>query len=65
MKNFYDLKLIPERIRLKHFTQHPQGLRYYLFSILSVFKAISLKTDLFITRNLFTLIILKILKKKK
>ena len=64
MKNFYDLKLIPERIRLKHFTQHPQGLRYYLFSILSVFKAISLKTDLFITRNLFTLIILNILKKK-
>ena len=64
IKNFYDLKEIPKRIRLKYFTKHPQGLKYYLFSILSVFKAISLKTDLFITRNLFTLIILNFLKKK-
>ena len=64
MKNFYDLKLTPKRIKLKYFTEYPKGLNYYLFSIFSVIKAISLKTDLFVTRNLFTLIILNIFKKK-
>ena len=64
IKSFYDLKSTPKRIKLKYFTQYPRGFKYYIFSILSVIKAISLKTDLFITRNLFTLIILNILKKK-
>ena len=65
IKSFYDLKSTPKRIKLKYFTQYPRGFKYYIFSILSVIKAISLKTDLFITRNLFTLIILNILKKKQ
>ena len=64
LKSFYDLKSTPKRIKLKYFTKHPQGIKYYIFSILSVIKAMSLKTDLFITRNLFTLIILNIFKKK-
>ena len=58
------MKLTPKRIKLKYFTEYPQGLKYYIFSILSVIKAISLKSDLFVTRNLFTLIILNILGKK-
>jgi len=64
MKNFYDLKFIPKRIKLKYFTEYPKGLKYYLFSIFSVIKAILLKTDLFVTRNLFTLIVLNLFNKK-
>ena len=64
IKNFYDLKYVPKRIRLKFFKKFPQGINYYLFSLLSVYKALKLKTDLYITRNLFTLILLNVLKKK-
>ena len=64
IKKFYDLRLKIKRIKIKYFKEYPKGLKYYLFSILSVIKAISLKSDLFITRNLFTLIVLNILGKK-
>tara|TARA_B100000242_G_scaffold268842_1_gene219242 strand:+ start:892 stop:2004 length:1113 start_codon:yes stop_codon:yes gene_type:complete len=64
IKKFYDLKFNPIRIKLNFFKNFPKGIKYYLFSFLSVFKAISLKPDLFITRNLFTLFILVILNKK-
>ncbi len=64
IKNFYDLKFKPIRIKLNFFKKLPKGVNYYIFSLLSVIKGISLKTDLFITRNLFTLVILNILRKK-
>ena len=63
IKNFYDLKFLPKRIKLKYFKVYPKGLKYYMFSIFSVIKAISLKADLFVTRNLFTLIVLNFLRK--
>ena len=64
LKNYYDLKFNPIRIKLNFFKKFPKGIKYYLFSIFSVIKAISISPDIFITRNLFTLFILKILKKK-
>ncbi len=64
MKNFYDLKFNPTRIKLNFFKKFPKGIKYYLFSIFSVIKALSISPDIFITRNLFTLFILNILKKK-
>ena len=64
LKNFYDLKFHPKRIKIKFFTNFPLGLNYYLFSFFSVLKSLSLKPDIYITRNPFTLLILNILKKK-
>ena len=64
LKNFYDLKYHPKRIKINFFTTFPQGLNYYLFSFFSVLKSLSLKPDIYITRNPFTLLILNILKKR-
>ena len=63
IKNYYDLILSPTRIKLKYFEKFPQGLNYYLFSFFSVIRGISLKPDVFVTRNLFSLIILLFNKK--
>ena len=49
---------------MKFFKSFPRGIKYFLFSILSVIYGIFLKTELFITRNLFTLFVLKLFKKK-
>ena len=57
-KKYYDLKFNPIRVKLTFFKEFPKGIKYYLFSIFSVIKGITLKPDLFITRNLFTLFIL-------
>ncbi len=64
IKNYYDLIFTPKRIKLRFFKKFPKGLNYYLFSIFSVIKSISLKPDIFLTRNLFTLIILILFNKK-
>ena len=64
LKNFYDLEYYPKRIKINFFTTFPQGLNYYLFSFFSVLKSLSLKPDIYITRNPFTLLILNILKKR-
>ena len=64
IKDYYDLILTPKRIKLKFFKKFPKGLNYYLFSIISVIKGISLKPDVFVTRNLFTLIVLLLFNKK-
>lgn len=63
-KKYYDLKFNPTRIKLNFFKKFPKGLSYYFFSLFSVVKAISLKPDIFITRNLFTLLMLIIFNKK-
>ena len=64
IKKYYNLKFNPIRVKLNFFKEFPKGIKYYLFSIFSVIKGITLKPDLFITRNLFTLFILVLLKKK-
>lgn len=64
INKYYDLKFNPIRVKLNFFKEFPKGIKYYLFSIFSVIKGITLKPDLFITRNLFTLFILVVLKKK-
>ena len=64
VKKFYDLKKIPKIIRLKFFNKFPLGLNYYLFSILAVLSILKHKYDVFITRNIFTLIVLVLFKKK-
>lgn len=64
LKNYYNLKFNPLRIKLNFFKKFPKGIDYFLFSIISVIKSFSLKPDFYITRNLFTLIILIIFNKK-
>lgn len=61
---FYGINRSPKLIRLKYFNKFPLGLHYYLFSLFSITYAIFDKTELFITRNIFNLILLNILKKK-
>ena len=64
LKKYYGLKSTPNVIRLKFFKSFPTGIKYYLFSLASVFYGIFLKTELFITRNLFTAFVLNLLNKK-
>ena len=56
-KNFKTLKI-------KYFNSFPRGLKYYLFSIVSIIYSFKLKPDFFITRNYFTLFLLILLRKK-
>ena len=51
-------------LKIKYFNSFPTGLKYYLFSIISIFYSLKLKPDLFITRNYFTLFLLILLQKK-
>ena len=64
IKKFYGLKNVPIIKKLKYFKSFPQGINYYLFSLFSIIYAISIRTEIYITRNLFTLFILILLKKK-
>ena len=62
--NFYNIKNKFKIIRLKLFKKFPKGIKYYLFSLLAIYKSFLLSSDLFITRNYFAAFILCILKKK-
>ena len=62
--NFYNINNKFEIIRLKLFNKFPRGIKYYLFSILAIFRAIPLSANLFVTRNYFVAFLLVILKKK-
>ena len=62
--NFYNVKSKFEYLRLKSFKKFPLGIKFYLFSIVSIFKSMSFKPDLYITRNFFTCFLLVLLKKK-
>jgi len=64
LSKFYGIKKPPELVKLKYFTKFPLGISYYLFSIYSVFWAIFNETELYITRNFFTLFVLNLLKRK-
>jgi len=64
LQKFYGINKSPKLIRLKYFNKFPLGIYYYLFSFFSIAYAIFDKTELYITRNIFNLILLNILKKK-
>ena len=64
LTKFYGIKKSPKLIKMKYFNKFPIGISYYLFSFLSITYAIFDKTELYITRNIFNLILLNILKKK-
>ena len=64
LKKFYGINKSPTLIKLKYFNKFPLGIYYYLFSFFSIVHAIFDKTELYITRNIFNLILLNILKKK-
>ena len=61
---FYDIKFKFKIKKIKNFNQFPIGIKYYLFSIISIFESLSFKPDLYITRNFFTCFLLTILRKK-
>ena len=64
ISKFYGLKKTPKIKQINFFKKFPLGFNYYLFSIASIIYAIFIKTDLYITRNFFTLYLLTILKRK-
>ena len=64
LSKFYGIKKTPKLIKLKYFKKFPLGINYYLFSVFAIFYGLLNNTDLFITRNFFTLFLLNFLKKK-
>ena len=64
LKKFYGINKAPKLIKFRYFNKFPLGIYYYLFSIFSVAYTIFDRTELYITRNIFNLILLNILKKR-
>ena len=64
LAKYYNIKNKFRLYKIKFFTKYPLGINYYLFSLVSIFYALRLKTDLFVTRNFFTCFLLVIFKKK-
>ena len=62
--DFYNINNKFKIIRLKLFNKFPRGIKYYLFSLIAVFRGFLISTDLYITRNYFAAFVLSILKKK-
>ena len=61
---FYDIKFKFKIKRIKSFKEFPFGLKYYLFSLISIITSLSYKPDIYITRNFFTCFLLVLLRKK-
>ena len=62
--NFYKIKTKFKFKKMKYFKKFPLGIKFYLFSILSIIESIKFKPDIYITRNFFTCFLLILLKKK-
>ena len=62
--NFYNIKTKFKFEKIKSFKKFPLGIKFYLFSILSIIKSTKFKPDIYITRNFFTCFLLVILRKK-
>ena len=62
--NFYNINNKFEIIRLNLFNKFPRGIKYYLFSVIAIFRAFFLSADLFVTRNYLAAFLLGVLKKK-
>ena len=61
---YYNIKKKFKIEKIFFFKKFPLGIWYYLFSIISVIKAINFKSDVFITRNYFSCFLLTLLNKK-
>ena len=61
---FYDVKFKFKFKKIKNFNKFPLGIKYYLFSIISIISSLNFKPDLYITRNFFTCFLLVLLRKK-
>jgi len=62
--NFYKIKTKFKFKKIKYFKKFPLGIKFYLFSILSIIESIKFKPDIYITRNFFTCFLLILFKKK-
>tara|TARA_B100000900_G_scaffold79224_1_gene63674 strand:- start:6673 stop:7782 length:1110 start_codon:yes stop_codon:yes gene_type:complete len=62
--DFYNVSSKFKIKKLKKFKTFPLGLKYYLFSIISIITSLKFKPDIYITRNFFTSFLLTILRKK-
>ena len=62
--NFYNVKKKFRFKKIEQFKQFPLGIKFYLFSLFSIFESIKFKPDIYITRNFFTCFLLILLKKK-
>ncbi len=61
---YYNVKYKFSIKRIEKFTEFPLGLKYYLFSLFSVFESFKFRPDIYITRNFFTCFLLILFKKK-
>jgi len=64
ISDFYNIKTKFKFKKIKYFKKFPIGIKFYLFSILSIIESIKFKPDIYITRNFFTCFLLTIFKKK-
>jgi len=64
ISDFYNIKTKFKFKKIKYFKKFPIGIKFYLFSILSIIESIKFKPDIYITRNFFTCFLLILLKKK-
>ena len=62
--NFYKIKTKFRFKKIKYFKKFPLGIKFYLFSILSIIESIKFRPNIYITRNFFTCFLLILLKKK-
>ena len=62
--DFYGVKKSFQITKLKNFETFPLGVKYYLFSIVSILESLKFNPDIYITRNFFTSFLLSILRKK-
>ena len=62
--NYYNIKTKFKFKKIRYFKKFPLGIKFYLFSILSVIESIKFKPDIYITRNFFTCFLLILFKKK-
>lgn len=60
---YYDVKFKFTIKFLKKFKTFPLGIKYYLFSLISVLKSLKYSPNIYITRNFFTCFLLVILRK--
>lgn len=61
---FYDIRSKFKIKRIKQFTKFPLGLKYYLFSLISIIESFNYKPNLYITRNFFSCFLLVVLRRK-
>ena len=61
---FYNVKFKFKIKKIKNFNKFPLGIKYYLFSLISIISSLNFKPDLYITRNFFTCFLLVLLRKK-